>query len=331
MSSIEIWTHDHTFGQDRVHPGERPIKIVVALTIVTMVVEIAAGSIYGSMALVADGLHMGSHAAALGISLGAYFFARRFARDSRFSFGTGKVNALGGFSSALLLAILAALMALESIARLFSPVDIAFEQAIFVAVLGLIVNGASALILDIKPAKAPGDAQHGPAHGDRHDHDHDHHDHGLAHDHSLRAAYVHVITDALTSVLAIVALLAGMYMGLAWLDPFMGVVGAAIILHWAWSLLSVTGNVLLDHQAPKELHERIRAAIRGGDGCDVVDLHVWAIGPGIYAAEVVVVADRPNSPQFYKELMQANVNIVHSIVEVHSSRGARPAPARTGV
>jgi cation diffusion facilitator family transporter len=204
---LERWHHQHVFGQDRVRAGERRTLLVVMLTATMMVVEIAAGLAFGSMALLADGLHMASHATALGISVFAYVYARRLAGDPRYSFGTGKVNPLAGFASAVLLVIFAAAMAWESIARLIHPIPIALDQALVVAAAGLLVNGASALIL-----AGPG----------RHDHGHPHH----RHDHNLRAAYLHVLADALTSLLAIVALLAAKLFGAIWLDPVMGVVGA---------------------------------------------------------------------------------------------------------
>jgi len=218
--------HDHSFGQDVRRPGESRTLIVIGITAAMMVVEIAAGIAFGSMALLADGLHMGSHAAALTVTAVAYVYARRHAGDPRYSFGTGKVNALGGFSSAVLLAMFALLMVWESVHRFLNPVEIHFDRAILVAVIGLVVNGASALVLG---------TGHGHGHGDHHADDHDHardhgpHGHSHGHDHNLRAAYFHVLADALTSVLAIVALLAGKHLGLTWMDPAMGIVGAGLV------------------------------------------------------------------------------------------------------
>src|SRR6185503_16027209 len=209
------WRHEHSFGQDRRRPGESRTQVVIAITATMMVIEIAAGALFGSMALLADGLHMASHAVALGINAYAYAYARRHARDAAYSFGTGKVNTLGGFTGAVLLAAFALLMAAESVQRLVSPIRIAFDQAIWVAVLGLIVNGASMLILG---RHAHDDDDHGHSHDD-HDHDHDHVHGAASHDHNLVSAYLHVLADALTSLLAIVALLAAKYFGLAWMDP----------------------------------------------------------------------------------------------------------------
>lgn len=214
-----------------------------------MAVEIVAGVAFGSMALLADGLHMGSYAVALGLS--AYAYARRRAADPRFAFGTGKVNVLAGYTGAVLLTGFALVMAWESLARLLAPVPIAFDAAIGVAVLGLLVNGALVLILD----------DHGHGHDHHHEAEHGHHHHGGA-DHNLRSAYLHVLADALTSILAIVALLAGKYLGATWLDPLMGIVGAALVARWAWYLLAATGGILLDRQAP----ERVREAVRGDRG-----------------------------------------------------------------
>ncbi len=245
------WQHDHIFGQDKVRPGERRTLWVIAITATMMVVEIATGLAYGSMALLADGLHMGSHAAALSIATIAYIYTRRCAADSRFCFGTGKVNAFAGYTSAVLLALFALLMAGESVNRLFNPVEIGFNQAIVVAVLGLIVNGVSMVVL-----------------GGHHDHDHHddqhHHDHGHT-DHNLRAAYLHVLADALTSVLAIFALLMGKYLGLNWMDPVMGIVGAILVARWSLGLMRDTSGILLDHQAPAPMLEQTRAAIESVD------------------------------------------------------------------
>jgi cation diffusion facilitator family transporter len=300
---IETWQHDHSFGQERVRAGERRSKLVIALTAVMMVVEVAAGIAFGSMALLADGLHMASHATAIGITVVAYIYARRHAFDPRFSFGTGKVNALAGFGSAVLLVGFAAVMAWESIARLIHPVAIAFDHAIAVAVAGLIVNAVSAVILG-----------HG---GLDHEHDHDHeHGHAHHHDHNLRAAYLHVIADALTSVLAIVALLAGKFAGLNWLDPVMGIAGAILVARWSWGLLADTAHVLLDHQASEETRRHIRAAVEDDDA-RIADLHVWSIGPGIHAAALAIVAARPLSPEAYRARLPAGLGISHVTVEVH--------------
>ena len=311
------WTHDHLFGQDQARPGERRTLIIVVVTAVFMVVEIVAGLYYGSMALLADGLHMASHAAALGISVAAYVYARRHAHDRRFSFGTGKVNSLAAFASAILLVGFAALMAGESIERFFNPVAISFDQAILVAVLGLGVNGASAWLLASTP--------HHHHHGHDHDHHHDHHGHHhgeapaseLQKDHNLRAAYLHVLADALTSLLAIFALLAGKYTGAVWLDPIMGIVGAVLVARWSWGLLRISAKVLLDWQAEDPIIERLRGALLV-DGSDrIADLHVWTIGQGQHAAEVTIVTDHAHSPTHYKALIPEDLGIEHVTIEVH--------------
>jgi len=281
--------------------------LVIIITAVMMVVEIAAGLAFGSMALLADGLHMASHTVAIGITAFAYVYARKRAFDPRFSFGTGKVNALAGFGSAILLIVFVAFMAWESSERFFHPVEIAFNQAIIVAVVGLAVNAASALILG-----------HGGDSEGHDDHYHDHsHQHNHGHDHNLRAAYLHVIADALTSLLAIFALLAGKYFGLNWLDPLMGIVGALLIAKWSIGLVRDTAHVLLDHQAPEDVRQKITAAIEGADFAEVSDLHVWSIGPGIHAAAISIVSDTPKPPDFYKELLPTGMGLEHVTIEVH--------------
>ena len=308
--STHHWQHEHVFGQDKIRPGERRTLWVIFITATMMVVEITTGLAYGSMALLADGLHMGSHTAALGITTIAYVYTRRCAADSRFCFGTGKVNAFAGYTSAVLLALFALLMAYESVNRLFNPVEIAFNQAIVVAVLGLIVNGASMIML--------GGHHHG------HDHDHEHaNPHHLSHtheDHNLRAAYLHVLADALTSLLAIFALLTGKYLGLNWMDPAMGIVGATLVARWSLGLIRTTSSILLDHQAPGIMLEKTRAAIESIDNTRISDLHIWSIGPGIYSATITVVSDAPRAPEHYKSLIPGDLGIVHTTVEVHDCR-----------
>jgi cation diffusion facilitator family transporter len=281
--------------------------LVVALTLLTMVIEIVAGLVFGSMALLADGLHMGSHAVALGLSSLAYVYARKRAHDRRFSFGTGKVNALAGFTGAVLLVGFALFMAIESVGRFVNPVMIGYDYAIGVAVLGLVVNGLSVVILG--------------GHGHEHSHGDDAHDHVHAEDHNLRSAYLHVLADALTSVLAIVALLAGKLFGQAWLDPLMGIVGALLIASWSRGLLRQTSRVLLDRQCSPEVGGRAREAIEAQTGDRVTDLHIWCIGPGIYAAEIAVVSDEPREPDAYKRLLPPDLGLVHVTVEVHRGPG----------
>lgn len=309
------WHDDHSFGQDVKRPGEMKTFVVIAITAVMMVVEIAAGLAYGSMALLADGLHMASHAAALTISAFAYIYARRHAHDDRFNFGTGKVNALGGFAGAVLLGSFAGVMVLESIKRFLHPEEISFGMAILVAVIGLVVNVICALVL----GHSHGPHEDGHDHGHSHDHgDHNHAGHDHDHDHNLKAAYFHVIADALTSVLAIGALLAGLYLGWSWLDPLMGIVGAALVARWSLGLVRTTGRVLLDQQASQSVQDAVRNCIEEYDDHRVVDLHVWSIGPQIYAAEIVVLAEDPQPPYYYKKMLPSSLGLAHVIVEVHA-------------
>ncbi len=303
--------HEHVFGQDRPRPGERGTRIVIALTAVTMLVEIGAGLKFGSMALLADGLHMGSHAAALGISAFAYAWVRRHATDPRFSFGAGKMNALAGFAGAVLLAGFALLMAWESVERLLSPVPVAFSQAIAVAVLGLAVNAVSALVLTL--GERPHDGHDGEPSARPADHAHDH---GHDHDHNLRSAYLHVLADAVTSLLAIGALLGGALLGWRFLDPLIGIVGAAVITRWSVGLLRESGHVLLDRQAPEPLLSSIRGAIEARPGDRVSDLHVWRISPDGWSAIVSVVSDDPLSPDGYRALLPEGLDLAHVNVEV---------------
>ncbi|WP_019528871.1 CDF family Co(II)/Ni(II) efflux transporter DmeF [Dasania marina] len=298
-NNLQDWQHEHTFNQDKRRPGESKTLIVIAITAVMMVVEISAGVLYGSMALLADGLHMASHTVALAITAFAYIYARRHALNPGFSFGTGKVNALGGFTGAVLLVIFSLMMAVESVERLLNPVAIVFNQAIAVAVLGLLVNALCAYVLGVH------------SHGD-------HHHNG--HDHNLTSAYLHVLADALTSVLAIVALIAAKYYGYVWMDPLMGVVGAILIARWSYGLLRTTSAVLLDKQAPKLLREEIRTALESDEDTRVSDLHVWSIGPEIYSALITVVADKPVTPDEYKSRLPQTLGLVHVTVEVHRCR-----------
>jgi cation diffusion facilitator family transporter len=299
--------HDHSFGQQHVRPGERRTLIVIAITAIMTVVEIAAGFVFGSMALLADGLHMASHAAALSISAIAYFYARRHAFDRRYTFGTGKANALGGFAGANLLAVFCLIMAVESAQRFFQPVPIDFDHALWVAVLGLLVNGACVVILR---------DNHGHDHGHGHHHSHDH-THVDAEDHNLRSAYLHVLADALTSLLAIGALLAGKYFGQGWMDPAMGVVGAVLVGRWSIQLLRDTSGILLDAQASEDIVRSVRDAIEQAEDTTLTDVHVWSIGPGIYAAALTVTARDPRSASEYQDCIPKELGVVHSNIEVH--------------
>jgi len=314
---LSEWEHSHSFGQDIRQQGESKTLLVIVITATMMVVEIAAGIAFGSMALLADGLHMASHAAALGISAFAYIYARKHAHDRRFSFGTGKVNALGGFSGAMLLAVFALVMAWESVLRLLNPVEISFNSAIGVAVLGLIVNGVSVFIL--------GDDHHHD-HGHSHGHDHNHHDHHEEphshdhghphHDHNLRSAYLHVLADALTSVTAIIALLAAKYFGWIWMDPIMGIVGSILIAKWSTGLLKQTSEVLLDHQAPEHVTNDVKHALESDGHSHLSDLHVWSIGQNRFSVIAAVVSSQPLSAAEYKARLDAE-QFPHVTVEVH--------------
>jgi cation diffusion facilitator family transporter len=314
QTDLATWQHSHAFGLDQRKSGERRTLAVALLTAATMVVEVVAGLAFGSMALLADGLHMASHATALGIAVLVYVYARRRAGDSRFAFGTGKVNALGGYTSALVLTGFALYMAVESAMRFLAPVAIAFDQAIFVAVLGLLVNGVSVAILGVTHGE--NDHHHHDDHPDHRHHDHHHH----GHDHNLRGAYLHVLADALTSVLAIVALVAGKYAGAVWLDPTMGLVGALLVGRWAWGLIRDSSQTLLDRQAPAALCSAIRRSIESWQDTRVADLHVWSIGPGLYAAELAVVSHDPAPPSTYKRLLPEGA-LAHVTVEVHRCPG----------
>ncbi len=315
--SINTWRHEHVFlGSDHAR-NERRTWIVVGLTAVMMVGEIVAGAAFGSMALLADGFHMATHAGALTIAAVAYLYARRHAQDEHFTFGTGKLGELAGYSSAVILAVIALLIGVESVVRLTAPVSIRFNEAIAVAVLGLIVNLASAWLLH---------------EGGRHDHRHGHggdddrmqtdaHRHR---DHNLRSAYFHVLTDTLTSVLAIVGLLTGRFYGWLWMDPLMGIVGSVVIARWSWGLLRGAGAVLLDTMPDKALSQQIRLSLeRNGDR--VSDLHLWRIGPGHMAIIVSIVCDHPEAPAFYKAKLRDLAQISHVTVEVHACDQIRQA------
>lgn len=301
---LRRWQHSHTFGQDLKRPGERRTLLVIALTGTMMVVEVIAGVLTGSMALLADGLHMASHTAALSLNALAYVYARRQAHNAAFSFGVGKVNALGGFTGAVLLALFALLMAGESVDRLLHPTVIIVDQAILVAGLGLLVNGASVVILQV-------DDDQDPLHID------DDHHHAPHHDHNLKSAYLHVLADALTSLLAIVALLSAKYFGLTWMDPVMGIVGAILVTRWSMGLLRTTSGTLLDKQGPESLRDRIKQSIEQDEDSKVTDLHLWLIGPNIYSVVIAIVAHDPATPQQYKERVPKHLGLAHIAIEVH--------------
>jgi cation diffusion facilitator family transporter len=327
--TLHDWQHEHVFLGEHHDRHERRTWLVVGLTAAMMVAEIVAGTIFGSMALVADGWHMSTHAVALAIAALAYRFARKHAHDPRFSFGTGKLGELAAFSSAIILALIALLIGYESVMRLMAPVPIQFGEATVVAVIGLAVNLASAWLLAGHHHRHghhhhDHGHHHGPRHGHRHDHE-EHHHHGHAHgdhhnhggDTNIRAAYLHVLADALTSVLAIVALLAGRFYGWSWLDPVMGVVGALVIAQWSWRLIRTAGATLLDAVADQTLARSIRERIEVGED-RVTDLHLWRLGPGHAGLIVSVVSDAPQSPDAYKQRLSGIEGLSHVTVEVHA-------------
>ncbi|MBV7525786.1 Cadmium, cobalt and zinc/H(+)-K(+) antiporter [compost metagenome] len=294
------FSHDHVFLGASHDENARRTLWVVALTFVMMIGEIAAGYITGSMALLADGFHMATHAGALGIAAAAYGFARRNANNARYSFGTGKVGDLAGFASAMVLGLVAIGIAGESVYRLFQPTTVAFTEATVIAVVGLAVNIASAFLL-------AGDHGH---HGHSHEHGHHHH-----HDNNLRSAYVHVLADALTSVLAIAALLAGRYLGWVWLDPVMGIVGAIVIAKWAVALMRDSAAVLLD-VTDTHVADEIRELLESSDDVRISDLHVWQVGPQARAAIVSVVAAANVSADTIRERLAPVHELSHLTVEL---------------
>jgi cation diffusion facilitator family transporter len=299
--AVTIGPHEHPGVADVHLRSERNTRRVIALTAITMVAEIAAGSLFNSMALLADGWHMGSHASALGITAFAYRYARRHADNARFAFGTWKVGALGGFASAVVLGLVAVLLLWESVQRFTAPLPIEFNEAIAVATLGLLVNIASAAMLN----------QGGHDHGDGA------HTHG---DHNLRAAYLHVLTDALTSVLAIAALLVGKFLGWVWMDPLTGIIGAVVISLWSVGLVRDTSRVLLDGDVDPEIGERLRQAIESDADTRVVDLHLWRLGPHGLSAIIAVATHDPRPPEYYKDLV-ADVGLTHVTIEVNRCPG----------
>jgi cation diffusion facilitator family transporter len=296
--SLAPWQHHHDFAV--IHSkGEQRTRLVLLLTAVTMLVEIAAGTAYGSMALLADGWHMATHVAAFAITLFAYRYARKHARSGAFTFGPGKVSILGGFASAVALAVVALLMLVESSQRLASPQPIHFNEAIAVALLGLTVNIACAFLLQ-----------------DHHDHDHGHD--VRHHDHNLKAAYLHVLADALTSLLALAALIAGKYLDWNRLDPLMGIVGAAVITRWAWGLLKETGPILLDNSIDDATLTAIRTRLESDSDTRIADMHVWKVGAADYAAIISLVSHFPRQTEYYKELLSDFRELSHLTIEVHT-------------
>jgi cation diffusion facilitator family transporter len=301
VHTLENWQHSHDFSVKN-EKGELRTKYVLILTAITMVVEIIAGSVYGSMALLADGWHMGTHVAAFLIAIFAYRYARKHANDPIYSFGTGKVNVLGGFASAIALAVVALVMLVESLQRIIEPQSIHFNEAIIVASIGLFINVISAFLLK-----------------DNHSHAHEH-EHGHHHDHNLRAAYLHVLADAMTSVLAIVALVSGKYLGWNWLDPIMGIVGAVIITRWSYGLLKQTSPILLDASIEKDYQHAISETIERDSDNRVSDIHVWKVGANHYAAIVALVTHYPKPTEHYKMLLSKFYKLSHITIEVNECK-----------
>lgn len=310
---LSAWSHSHQFDQGNA-AGERGTRAVLWITGAMMVLEIAAGWGYNSMALLADGFHMSTHAVAIGLSAFAYAAARRYAGDDRFAFGTWKIEVLAGFASAIFLLVVAVLMVAGSVERLMSPAPIHYQDALAIAALGLVVNIACAFIL--------GNAHHHD-HADTHHHaHHDHgHDHAHHHDLNLRSAYIHVMADAATSVLAIVALAGGWLYGWRWLDPAMGIVGAVVVVLWARRLIADTGKVLLDREMDAPIVDEIREAIaQDGQRGDtrIADLHVWRVGKSCYSCAVSLVThDRELTPATVRGWLSRHEEIVHSTIEIH--------------
>ena len=302
IHKLEQWQHGHNYFVHR-EQNEKNTQKVMGLTAVTMVVEIVAGIAFGSMALLADGWHMGTHVAAFLITLFAYSYSRKNANNPDFTFGPGKINVLGGFASAVALAVVALIMAVESVGRFFSPVEIHYGQSILVAVVGLAVNVVSAFLL------------HG-SHGHDHHHGHSHGNENHHEDHNLKAAYFHVLADALTSVLAIVALLFGSLFGWWALDPAMGIVGALVITRWAWGLLKESSAILLDAGVKREIREEIKDVIEADADNRVTDIHVWKVGPHHLAVLLTLVTHYPRSSGEYKKLLAGFDQLKHITIEV---------------
>lgn len=310
------WGHDHVFDRGN-HAGERGTRLVVGITAATMLVEVAAGGFFNSMALLADGLHMSSHAVAIGLSAFAYAAARRHARDPRYAFGTWKIEVLGGFASAIFLLGVAALMGVGSIERLLEPQPIHYREALLIAVIGLVVNLLSARILGA--AHHGGQGSHEAGHH-AHGHPAGEHRHGHRDDLNLKSAYFHVLADAATSVAAIAALAGGWLLGWSWLDPVMGIVGAIVVAVWARGLIAETSKVLLDREMDHPVVDEIRAVIAEHGAASqtlIADLHVWRVGRGSYACALSLVThDAGLTPAQVRAWLSIHAEIVHSTIEI---------------
>jgi cation diffusion facilitator family transporter len=319
MESPNTVAHDHIFlgaGHER---NERKIRAVIWLCLAMMVLEIGGGGLFGSLALIADGLHMSTHAVALVISAFAYSYARRHALDARFAFGTGKLGDLAGFTSAVVLALIAVFILYEAATRLFVPVTIAFDEAIPIAFLGLGVNALSAWLLS-----GGGEHDHGHAHSHDHAHDHDHphhHDDRADRDNNMRAVFIHVAADAGVSLLALVGLGAAKLFGWVWLDPVMGIVGALVIANWSWTLIRDTGGVLLDMTPDHLMAAELRQAIEA-EGDQLTDFHLWRLGPGHLGAILSIATSSPRGPEFYRACLKRVCKLSHVTIEVQGPDAA---------
>jgi cation diffusion facilitator family transporter len=307
---ISPWTHEHVFDEGN-RAAERGTRVVMWITAIMMIVEIVAGWWFNSMALLADGWHMSSHAIAIGLSAFTYAAARHYARDPRFAFGTWKIEVLGGFASAVFLLVVAAIMIFGSVERMLSPQPIHYQEAIIVATIGLAVNIVCAMILG-----GAHDHHHHGEHDDDHLRGHEHH-----HDLNLKSAYVHVIADAATSVLAIIALAGGWVYGWSWLDPVMGVVGAVLVATWARNLITETGKVLLDREMDHPVVKEIREAVESGPEAGntrITDLHVWRVGKRAYSCALSVVTHDPTlTPHSVRKQLAQHEEIAHATIEIH--------------
>jgi cation diffusion facilitator family transporter len=304
VDTLKQISHEHDFGGNAQDNEKRTLKVIL-LTGITMCVEIIAGVLTGSMALLADGWHMGTHAFALGIAYFAYVMARRFSGSPKFGFGTGKFGILAGYTSALFLGGTAIYMIVESFRRFFNPVTISFDEAILVAIVGLAVNVLSIWMLHSK------EANH---HDHSHHHDHDHHHH----DHNLRAAYLHVLADALTSVLAIVALVSGKFFGWSFLDPMMGIVGGILIARWAWGLLRSSAFILLDGNGDSKIRDAVVNAIESDGDSRVSDLHVWPLNSNALATAITIVTKGNRTPPEYGSRLAHITRLKHATIEIHN-------------
>ena len=323
---LSPWQHRHDWAADR-SASARRTHAVIAITLLTMVAEVAAGWWWQSMALLADGWHMGTHAAAIGVAALAYALTRRWAGDARFSLGPWKVEVLGAYTSALLLGVVALAIAVESVLRLVSPRVVDYEPSLWVAVIGLAINLVCARLLHAPSGPARQEAPHGhhPAgHDPAHGHGHVHHGHAVATDLNLKAAYLHVLADAATSVLAIAALLAGWLAGIAWLDPAIGLVGAGLIAWWSRGLLARTGKILLDREMDDPLAETLRQRLEADGDARVADLHLWRIGDEHFAAHATLVADAPLDADTYRARVADLSALAHVSIEVNRCTQGAP-------